>query len=956
MVLGGDWNCTVDFTVDSTAEEPHLRSATCLSGLLTEFELSDVWRVRNATVRRYTWIKVHEGRVSTARLDRLYVSEQYCSRVGRCAITPVGFSDHHIVTVDIHLSCPQRSSPYWYFNVKLLHDVMFCDRFLLFWGKWRVTKGNFESLRQWWEFGKAQIRVFYQQYTALSQIEVKETIKALEQDIKSIELKLLTQNDPGLVMNLQDKRHELRWFLHERVKGALIRSRFASLKDMDAPSPFFNLGQSTFQRKQMLCLHLPDGKVTTDDSEMRQHAVDFYSALYKAEDCDSLCTEQLLHGLPQLGPEQRVALDSDITQAEPLASMVYHLSFISTFGGLLRMIFMKWCVNLFMGVLFLYPVNLRCFHCCQKKGDLALIKNWRPVALLCAEYKIVSKRLSNRLKEYLGLLIHKDRVDHQYLFKTMKAFGFGDVFLSWMNLLYAGASCMVKVGGGLSCPIPVQRGIRQGCPISGQLYSLVIEPMLCFIRARLTGFSVPGVMKGSTIALSAYADDLTVFITDGVRSTVTRGASDGVRSTITRGASDGVRSTVTRGASDGVRSTVTRGASDGVRSTITRGASDGVRSTVTRGASDGVRSTITRGASDGVHSTVTRGASDGVHSTVTRGASDGVRSTVTRGALDGVRSTVTRGASDGVRSTVTRGASDGVRSTVTRGASDGVPPRLLGGLQTGSAPRLPGGLQTGSAPRLPGGLQTGSAPRLPGGLQTGSAQWLLGGLQTGSTPRLPGGLQMGSAPRLPGGLQMGYAPRLPGGLQMGYAPRLPGGLQMGSAPRLPGGLQMGYAPRLPGGLQMGYAPRLPGGLQMGYAPRLPGGLQTGSTPRLPGGLQTGSAPRLPGGLQTGSAPRLPGGLQTGSAPRLPGGLQTGSAPRLPGGLQTGSAPRLPGGLQTGSAPRLPGGLQTGSAPRLPGGLQTGSAPRLLGGLQTGSAPRLPGGLQTGSAPRLPGGL
>lgn len=82
---------------------------------------------------------------------------------------------------------------------------MFCERFLLFWEKWRVTKGNFESLRQWWEVGKAQIRLFCQQYTALSSIEVKEIIRALEQDIKSIELKLLTQNDPGLVMKLQNK-------------------------------------------------------------------------------------------------------------------------------------------------------------------------------------------------------------------------------------------------------------------------------------------------------------------------------------------------------------------------------------------------------------------------------------------------------------------------------------------------------------------------------------------------------------------------------------------------------------------------------------------------------------------------------------------------------------------------------------------------------------------------------
>ena len=80
-----------------------------------------------------------------------------------------------------------------------------------------------------------------------------------------------------------------------------------------------------------------------------------------------------------------------------------------------------------------------------------------------------------------------DRVDHSFLFATLQAFDVGEHFLSWVKLLYSDACCVVKVGGGLSRPVSVERGIRQGCPISGQLYSVAIEPLLCRLRSRLRG-------------------------------------------------------------------------------------------------------------------------------------------------------------------------------------------------------------------------------------------------------------------------------------------------------------------------------------------------------------------------------------------------------------------------------------------------------------------------------------
>lgn len=80
-----------------------------------------------------------------------------------------------------------------------------------------------------------------------------------------------------------------------------------------------------------------------------------------------------------------------------------------------------------------------------------------------------------------------------------------------MKLLFSGVYCIVKVGGGLSCPVPVERWIRQGCPISGELYSIAIEPLLCRLRSRLKGLSMPQLTQSPPVVL-VYADDVNMFI------------------------------------------------------------------------------------------------------------------------------------------------------------------------------------------------------------------------------------------------------------------------------------------------------------------------------------------------------------------------------------------------------------------------------------------------------------
>lgn len=180
------------------------------------------------------------------------------------------------------------------------------------------------------------------------------------------------------------------------------------------------------------------------------------------------------------------------------------------------------------------------------------MKNWHPVSL-CTDYKILSKALANRLKYIMEEVVHKvqsycvpgrfisdnvslirdildvcssldlelglisldqekafDRVEHPYLWKLLECFGLSPGFIAMIRVLYRDIESVLKINGGLCAPFNVNRGIRQGCALSGMLYTLSIEPMLYKIQSCIEGLILPHCTVN--YALSAYANDVVVLI------------------------------------------------------------------------------------------------------------------------------------------------------------------------------------------------------------------------------------------------------------------------------------------------------------------------------------------------------------------------------------------------------------------------------------------------------------
>ncbi|KAG7487320.1 hypothetical protein MATL_G00021900 [Megalops atlanticus] len=192
-----------------------------------------------------------------------------------------------------------------------------------------------------------------------------------------------------------------------------------------------------------------------------------------------------------------------------------------------------------------------------KKGDVAQLKNWRPLTMLCVDYKLLTKVITERLKVVIAEVVHIDqtcgvpgrsimwnlqlirdsiawvedrslhlmlvsldqekafdRVNHGFLFRVLERMGFGPSFISWVKLFYRDVGSRVLINGVLGDLIPQAAGVRQGCPLSPLLYVLYMEPFAAAVRADpyVDGLHIPG-SSGSVVKIAQYADDTTLFLT-----------------------------------------------------------------------------------------------------------------------------------------------------------------------------------------------------------------------------------------------------------------------------------------------------------------------------------------------------------------------------------------------------------------------------------------------------------
>jgi len=190
-----------------------------------------------------------------------------------------------------------------------------------------------------------------------------------------------------------------------------------------------------------------------------------------------------------------------------------------------------------------------------KKKDPTEISNYRPITLLNTDYKLLTKVLAIQLLDHVNHLVHPDqagfipnqsifdhihlvkailnyaevseedgailaldqekaydKIQHDYLWKTLKAFCIPQPFIRTVQALYHNARTKVAINGIFSDTFKVRCSVHQGNPLSCPLFDLAIEPLACRICAdpNIKGIIIPSIEN--VIKITLFADDTNLFL------------------------------------------------------------------------------------------------------------------------------------------------------------------------------------------------------------------------------------------------------------------------------------------------------------------------------------------------------------------------------------------------------------------------------------------------------------
>jgi hypothetical protein len=576
LILAGDLNCHLTQTDKYGPNYAQTKFASRLNIIIEEQNLMDVWRILNPDIKRYTWRKKLHNNIQQSRLDYSIIASSVLYNVKECQVQTAMYSDHNPVQLTLRGDKEtMRGRGFWKLNASLLKDKEYLDTINAVIEREIVKNQKLENKGLLWDIIKMEIRSASISYSAYKAKKNRENEQRLNSELRELEHKMATDPDEDTKMHYYTNIKELEEINNHRARGQQVRARAMNIEYNEKNSNYFYQKEvSNAKAKNIATIQKEDGTIVTEPQEIMTCQKEYYQKLYtepiKNETFEQIEPDEFLmpSNVTKIKQEDKTLLEAPVTINEISKAVILLPNAKAPGTDGLPIDFYKVFWNKINTTVYNsihYAIETKSMSMDQRRGILSLIpkkgkdtrmlKNWRPLTLLNADYKILAKVMATRLQLVLPSIVSSDQsgcikgrstfnnirsaidiinyanlesvpgilayidfekafdtVKWQFMHKTLEAMNFGPNYINYIKTMYYDIEACVMNNGHTSAYFKPTRGIRQGCPVSAYLFLLIVETMANAIK---NNDQIKGIkINGREYKISQYADDTCLYLQD----------------------------------------------------------------------------------------------------------------------------------------------------------------------------------------------------------------------------------------------------------------------------------------------------------------------------------------------------------------------------------------------------------------------------------------------------------
>ena len=210
IIIGGDFNvCLTKIDTDRDDIKFKFKSIEIIGKILEELDLCDIYRIRNPSIKQYTWRRTQP--LCQRRIDYIFIPNSFQSAIANIKIIPSVNTDHSAVMANVISTSYEKHGPsYWRFNNSLITDKNYIESMR---DQLKILENDYTNYdldpRIKWEFLKYKIRSFTINYCKQKSKAFKNDRTILEEKVKTLEETLQKDSSSSVIQEYKDSKDKL---------------------------------------------------------------------------------------------------------------------------------------------------------------------------------------------------------------------------------------------------------------------------------------------------------------------------------------------------------------------------------------------------------------------------------------------------------------------------------------------------------------------------------------------------------------------------------------------------------------------------------------------------------------------------------------------------------------------------------------------------------------------------